>query len=87
MLHLMNSGTVQQRLSDETGTVTALDKSGAPPEELVERLYLTFYSRRPTAEERQAALGAFTREKVTRKAALEDLTWALLNSAEFLLNH
>jgi hypothetical protein len=87
MLHLMNSGTVQQRLTDDKGTAAILDKSGAPPEELVERLYLSFYSRLPSAEERQAALGAFSREKVTRRAAIEDLVWALLNSAEFLLNH
>jgi len=87
MLHLMNSGFVQERLSAKEGVVTALEKSDLKPEEIVTRLYLSYYSRNPTEEELKAAQAAFTREKVTRRAAIEDLMWAMLNSAEFLLNH
>jgi len=87
MLHLMNSDSIQRRLSSDESTAARLDKSGAPPDELITRIYLTCYSRYPTEPERVAAQAAFTREKVTRRAAIEDLMWAMLNSAEFLLNH
>jgi hypothetical protein len=87
MLHLMNSGFVQDRLSAKEGAVTALEKSELKPEEIVTQLYLTYYSRYPTDDELKAAQAAFTREKATRRAAIEDLMWAMLNSAEFLLNH
>jgi len=87
MLHLMNSGFVQDRLTAKAGTVTELEKSELKPEEIITRLYLTYYSRYPVEDELRAAQAAFTREKVTRRAAIEDLMWAMLNSAEFLLNH
>lgn len=87
MLHLMNSGFVQDRLSAKEGAVTALEKSDLKPDEIIIRLYLTYYSRYPKDEELKAAQAAFSREKVTRRAAIEDLMWAMLNSAEFLLNH
>jgi hypothetical protein len=86
-LHLMNSEAVHRRLTSSAGTVDALDKSGRAEAEVVMELYLTAYSRFPTAEEQQAALAAFKREKTTRRQAIEDVLWALMNSAEFVLNH
>jgi uncharacterized protein DUF1553/uncharacterized protein DUF1549 len=87
MLHLMNSGSFQDRLSSDKGFAAALEKSGKSDDEVVTELYLTVYNRPPRPEELQAARSAFSREKTTRRAAIEDILWALMNSAEFVLNH
>lgn len=86
-LHLMNGAGLQNRLADDRGCAAALDRSGKPEPEVVEELYLTAFGRLPRPDEVQAALAAFRREKVTRRQAIEDILWALLNSAEFVLNH
>jgi hypothetical protein len=58
-----------------------------PPDEVVKELYLAAYSRLPDEEEMKVATGAFKAEGATRQAATEDVMWALMNSAEFVLNH
>jgi hypothetical protein len=87
ILHLMNAPAVQDRLTSERGTAARVDKSGVPPEQVVEELYLAAYSRPPRPEERRAALSAFSRPGGTRRAAIEDLLWVLINSPEFVFNH
>ncbi len=87
VLHLMNSPAVQNRLTAEKGVVTDLEKSGKPEEQIIEELYLSVYNRYPRPEEAQAAKAAFQGEGVTRRKAIEDLLWVLLNSPEFLFNH
>jgi hypothetical protein len=54
---------------------------------LVEELYLTFYSRRPTDEERKTALAYLRQAKENRRQAAEDLAWGMLNTLEFVFNH
>jgi hypothetical protein len=87
VLHLMNSPAVQNRLTDGKGLVARLDAGGRPPEEVIRELYLTAYSRYPTEAESRVAAGAFTRPGASRRAAIEDLLWVLLNSPEFVFNH
>ena len=87
VLHLMNAPTVQNRLTDDRSRLAALEKSGKGPDELIEELYLAAYSRVPRPEELKAARAAFERPGVTRRAALEDLLWVLMNSPEFVFNH
>ena len=58
-------------------------------EQRVETLFLAVLSRRPTAAERARFTGYVQKSRSsneTRKA-LSDVTWALLNSTEFMLNH
>ena len=45
------------------------------------------FSRAPTDEELRIAGKAFAVEGATRKSAIEDVMWALINSAEFVFNH
>ncbi len=85
VLHLMNSPAIHARLTADTGAAATLDKSGQPEEEVVTELYLRAYSRLPRPDELKAALGAFRRPGATRRQAIEDLLWALLNSPEFLM--
>jgi hypothetical protein len=87
VLHLMNSPAIQARLTADDGAAARLDRSGKPPAAIVEELYLAAYNRFPTAREQQFARTAFTREGTTRRAAIEDLLWVLLNSPEFVFNH
>ena len=86
-LHLMNSTRLMEKIGSATGRVAKLAESKMTEGEIVTELYLAAYSRYPTGEEMEVAVGAFKKEGVTRKAAAEDVLWALINSAEFVLNH
>jgi hypothetical protein len=86
-LHLMNSKSLQGKLSGKTGRVKVLADSTKTPEEIVKELYLATLSRPPAEEELRTAVSAYTQPKATRQTATEDVLWALINSAEFVFNH
>jgi hypothetical protein len=54
---------------------------------LAEELYLTFFSRFPTDEERRVAIEHLAGSSDNRRRAAEDLAWTMLNSLEFIFNH
>jgi hypothetical protein len=85
-LHLMNSPEIQGKIADAKGIVAALVKDNKKSNEMVEELYLRAFSRKPHADELKDAVSLLDGSK-DRKAALEDFTWVLLNSKEFLFNH
>jgi len=87
ILHLMNSPVVSDKITSPTGRAAKLAASDVRPEEIVSQIYLAAYGRYPRSAEQQAALAAFTAPGATRRTAAEDILWALLNSAEFVLNH
>jgi prephenate dehydratase len=84
-LHLMNSAKLTAKIASPAGRAAALAKSERTPRQIVEELYLATYSRPPSEEEAKLALAAFAQEGATRQTATEDVVWALLNSAEFVL--
>jgi hypothetical protein len=90
-LHLSNGDTINGKLRASGNTVERLLKEGLADDQLVERLYLLAFSRRPTDLERtrvRAALGGdFPKEGPARREVVEDLLSALLTSKEFLFNH
>ncbi len=86
-LHLMNSQSVQSKLTDPKGRVRQLTAGDRQPPEIVSALYLTALGREPSALELSIGLKAFTAPGATRETASEDLLWALLNSPEFVFNH
>ncbi|MBN8249480.1 MAG: DUF1553 domain-containing protein, partial [Verrucomicrobia bacterium] len=86
-LHLMNSRSVQAKLSDPQGRVRRLAAGHQPPEDVVREAYLTTLNRDPSPRELESAVASFTAEGATRETATEDVFWALLNSPEFILNH
>ena len=88
-LHLMNSRSLQAKLaSPDTGArVQQLVSSPLAPAEIVTELYLACYSRQPNDAELEIATATFNAEGATRRSAIEDVLWALLNSAEFVFNH
>jgi hypothetical protein len=87
VLHLMNSPQVNEKLSHAGGSVSRLAQELSSDDALVEELYLTFYSRPPTAEERSGGVAFLAGRAADRRAAVEDLAWSLLNSLEFVFNH
>ncbi len=86
-LHLMNSTTLQEHLVDEKGRAASLAKSTLPPSQIVEDLYLAAFSRPPTPVESEIATKSIEKAGGERRQAIEDVMWALLNSAEFVFNH
>lgn len=87
VLNLLNSTEIQAKLTHEGGTVARLVRTQKDDAKLVEALYLIFYSRPPTADEKEIGLKHLKKYPNNRRAAAEDLAWALLNSTEFLFNH
>ncbi len=86
-LHAINGETLNAKLSAHEGFVTELARPDASNETVVERLYLAALSRPPTADERtrlSGVLAAAGPAPAPRRAAIEDLAWAVLTSREFL---
>ncbi len=84
-LHLLNSSHVQTKL-ERGPNMRQLLTSRSKPVEIVEELYLTVLSRYPTPDELQR-LAEFGGGKAARRDQWIDVTWALLNSPEFLFRH
>lgn len=90
-LSLMNGALVSDATSLERSELLAavaempfLDSAAR-----VETLYLAALGRVPSADERKLMQGylAERSQKIGEQQALADIFWALLNSAEFILNH
>ena len=85
-LHMANGDTLTSKLRDQASAVTrwAAMESG----DVIDEIYLRALSRYPNHEEhaqaREILDGAPTEE---RRAAVEDLVWAILTGKEFLFNH
>ena len=60
-------------------------KAGSAPQQVIEKLYLTALSRRPTSEELTKLLN-YTKNQSDNATAYSDILWALINSSEFSLN-
>ena len=88
-LYLMNGRLVNDRISAVNGDLQVLAREGRPMEKKVETLYLMVLSRLPRPDETARLVpylsgGGATNDPVQ---AIADVYWALLNSAEFMLNH
>ena len=87
VLHLMNSNKLQSKIGTTEGHAKKLAESKLSEREIIEELYLCAFCRQPTDSEVHIAGKAFTENGATRKTAIEDLLWALINSPEFVFNH
>ncbi len=86
VLNLLNSPEIQGKLSHEAGTIAKLSRN-PDDEEVIDELYLTFFARFPSDSEKSVAAKFLLSRAATRREAIEDLAWSLLNSTEFLFNH
>ena len=89
-LHLLNSSHIQRKLEQSAKLKAIIDPARKQPE-VVEELYLTILSRFPTPEELKGLeeYGRPGRSGVRTKSREDwlDITWALINSTEFLYRH
>jgi hypothetical protein len=84
-LHLLNSSHIQRKL--ERSRMLQFQLQGNKPlREIATALYLGILSRSPTEQELQTA-GVYARSASSRHETVQDLAWALINSAEFLYRH
>jgi len=94
-LHIINGDTLNYKLRDAGNSIDMLIKLGFSDEEIVNYLYLASLSRYPADAERAALLNALREAESAkaqgisdpRRAALADMSWALLTSEEFVFNH
>ncbi|MDX2269681.1 MAG: DUF1549 domain-containing protein [Bryobacter sp.] len=99
-LHIINGETLNQKLLAPQSVAALYLKLGLSDTRTLEHIYLSAFSRFPTAEEKQRAQAMLTAARQSgsgpsalpsaliesRRQALEDLLWALLSSKEFLFN-
>lgn len=83
-LHLMNSDAIQKKLQEPRNRIGRLLDRKATDQEIVEDLFLAVLGRLPKAEERVQIVNHLTKGGMSRRQALEDILWAILNTKEFL---
>jgi hypothetical protein len=97
-LHLMNANDIKGKLGSGTGRAESLAKSDKSPEQRVEEIYASAFSRKPTPEELATAVGYLAEVRKdangnpidpgkSMRENIQDLLWAIINSKEFLFNH
>jgi hypothetical protein len=96
-LHVINGDTLNKKLSAPDGFPALAVKLGLSDSRLLDNLYLSAYSRYPTAEEKAPMLAALQTSRVktgsaeaqrdARQKAIEDMMWAMLTSKDFLFNY
>lgn len=85
-LSLIGSESLHSRLVAPNNRIGRLLDSGATPQEVVDQLFWTALARPASDQERQA-VNQLIDELHDPRAALEDLTWALLNAKELLFRN
>lgn len=85
-LHLLNSSHIQRKI-EQSRIVQTFNKTKVEPTQIITGLYLAVLSRFPTDEETRMVTEHFREKGFKSREAAVDLTWALLNSAEFLYRH
>jgi hypothetical protein len=104
-LYMLNSNEMHRRLYNSPTLKEILSQRDKTPKNMIEKIYLTILSRRPTEGEMEIALKLFGSPNQgkknkkpknkkykkggynTTRAAVQDLSWALLNTKEFLYKH
>jgi hypothetical protein len=84
-MHLLNGDTLNKKIVDKTGRIDKLIADKVPLQKAIEELYLSTWSRPPTADEAKKAEG-WVKSAPNAKDGLQDLLWVLTNSREFLFN-
>lgn len=94
-LHIINGGTLNNKLRDKGNVLDKLIKGGDSDTQIVTYLYLAAFSHDPSPPELNMLLGHLRKAETQnlkgiadpRRAALSDLTWAMLTSREFMFDH
>jgi hypothetical protein len=84
-LHLLNSSHIQRKI-EQSRMLTFHLQGGKPVRQIARSMYLGLLSRYPSPAEIEAA-EAYAASSPSRREAITDLAWALMNSSEFLFRH
>jgi hypothetical protein len=82
-----NAVPIQQLLRRRPGNLVDRLVSQSDNQKMVEDLYLSVLTRRPSDDETQLIVSFVTGDKDQRELAIRDAVWALLTSSEFYVNH
>lgn len=85
-LHLLNGSAVTGKIQQGRVVQNWLSDEEKSVEEVIDAIYLTCLSRKPTDDEKKVLL-ATVGEAPNEQQGLEDVFWAVLNSREFIFNH
>jgi hypothetical protein len=85
-LHLLNSDEIQGKLARPAGRAEAMAKDPRPDADKIDELFLWALARKPTPEQRDLALSQVAKNQANKKAAYENILWALVNTKEFRFN-
>jgi len=83
-LHLMNSDKLYHDIGHDSGKARILANSEKTAPEVSSELYRLVFGREPTPTETALVMDQLATEGVIRQQVIEDLTWAMVNSAEFV---
>jgi Protein of unknown function (DUF1549)/Protein of unknown function (DUF1553) len=86
-LFLANGKTVRGWLAPRAGNLTDRLNKIESADALADELYLNVFTRLPSTEEKKDVGDFLAKHPTDRTAAIQDLAWALLTSAEFRFNH
>jgi hypothetical protein len=86
-LFLTNGALLRTWLAPRKGNLTDRLASLATTDAVAEELYLSVMTREPSAEERKDIADYLKDRTRDRGAALQEIAWALVASAEFRFNH
>jgi hypothetical protein len=88
VLHIVNGDTLNEKLSHKKNRITGWLDAKKSTEAIVEEAYLAALARHPSASEKNKMMAAIEGvEADGKRAAIEDMLWALLSTREFLFNH
>ena len=85
-LHLMNAPEIEAKIKHAGGRVARLVEAGHSNAEIVDELCVAALGRRAGPKESAAAERLFANSP-TRRTAIEDFLWTLLNSYDFIFLH
>lgn len=96
-LHVINGDTLNRKLSSSDGNISSFLKLGLSDARILEFMTLSAFSRYPTEDEKsklatvlaqaRQTSGTPEAQKESRRQAIEDMSWALLTSKEFMFTH
>ncbi|HEV3446212.1 MAG TPA: DUF1549 domain-containing protein [Gemmataceae bacterium] len=85
-LHLLNSDEVQNKLSRGGGRADVLSRDKRSDAEKIDELFLWAFAHKPAPSQLDAALSHIAKNAQNKKAAYENILWALINTKEFVFN-
>jgi hypothetical protein len=88
-LYLMNDQTVTSRIKVAASPVLQAISNNSDNSTAVDEIFLTFLSRTPVQQEREAAVNHLIKARTAaeRNLFLEDLAWVCINKIEFLFSY